>query len=582
VSSAESNPDTIDDAMEQIRTFQSNGPLLEQIQDHLTQQNTSSFVPFVGAGLTIPCGMPGWKQFLLTLSDECGERSRVESLLAVSRFEEAADVIEDGLSPAVFHNRVTTTFGRVPSSRSVLSGAILALPSIASGAVVTTNFDGILERIFSEAELPFDNVVWGAQVDIIREAINDNRRFLLEVHGDAQDRTHRVLTQREYEQHFAEDGPNSLRAQLRRLFEGRRVLFIGCSLAQDRTMSVLAEAAQRVPLEHFAIVERPLTDVEFFNRQQFLGNLGIIAIWYPPGRHDLILPLLQWMGRLRPPPISPPLVPKRRAPFISGFVVALLGIAGLLGWYLHSARNDVISEWQDKTFASQSDAVRESRAPSSIPASLLLTPSRTKPSSSAPVCPASDVTVLDKRLETAIREHGHWKPVDKCDGILTVALGNSGFKYDTNTRHPEPYTVTPGADAYTHRIGAGVFALISGGLVTQGAFAEKRWPWLAGAFAAFGITSYEIAQVIDDMAVADAAKRISANDIALWARSAEYFRVVCRPGTALRVTIKMQMHRNLFDQSLVRKQCEEPDWRTFPSQSFLTAYDQDQSIQSIR
>jgi hypothetical protein len=95
-----------------------------------------------------------------------------------------------------------------------LKGAVLALADLAGGAVVTTNFDRILERVFADAGSPFKHVVWGSQVDSIQRAVAENQPFLLKIHGDAEERSGRVLTKSEYEKRYASGDPAGLRAQL--------------------------------------------------------------------------------------------------------------------------------------------------------------------------------------------------------------------------------------------------------------------------------------------------------------------------------------------------------------------------------
>ncbi len=293
---------SIDEALEQIRAAApSNGDYLDDLQERLTAPQPIPLVPFIGAGLSMPMGFPSWPAFLQTLAAECGRSAEVATLLGESKYEEAAEAVESGLSSAIFHKRVTHTFGERKSNACELCGSVLALPAFASGPVITTNFDRILERVFAEAGRPFEHIAWGSQVDSIRSAMNGNRPFLLKIHGDAEDRTARVLTQSEYDSAYASTGPNSLRAQLARLFQSRTLLFIGCSLGPDRTTEVLLELAQQASvLEHFAIVEKPASDDEFFRKQSSLGERGILPIWYPHGRHHLIEPLLRWIAALQP------------------------------------------------------------------------------------------------------------------------------------------------------------------------------------------------------------------------------------------------------------------------------------------
>jgi tetratricopeptide (TPR) repeat protein len=293
---------SIDDALRQLGdAWPSNADQLDDLKQRLTAAQPIPLVPFVGAGLSMPMGFPSWVGFLKDLAAECGKSDDVLAELAEGEYEEAAETVEQGLGPAIFNKRVAHTFGKRRSQECELQGAVLALPKLAAGPVVTTNFDRILERVFAEFGSPFEHVVWGSQVDSMRQAISENKPFLLKIHGDAEERSGRVLTKSEYDKHYAPGDPDGLPAQLGRVFQGRTLLFVGCSLGNDRTMDVLFDVLRQASgLEHFAIIGKPASDDEFFANQRRLGERGILPIWYPKGRHDLIEPLLRWIATLQP------------------------------------------------------------------------------------------------------------------------------------------------------------------------------------------------------------------------------------------------------------------------------------------
>jgi tetratricopeptide (TPR) repeat protein len=291
-----------DEALTKIRqTWSSNPDYLDDLKERLTGAHPIPLVPFIGAGLSMPMGFPSWKDFLTGLAAECGTSDEVATLLAAGQYEEAAETVELALTPAIFHKRVTHTFGKRKSQACELRGAVLALPGLAGGPVVTTNFDYILERVFAEAGSPFEHVVWGSMVDLMRRAMVENEPFLLKIHGDAEDRSDRVLTKSEFEKRYAPGDPDGLRAQLGRLLQVRTLLFVGCSLGPDRTMDVLCDVLHQASgMRHFAIVEKPAANNEFFAKQRSLGERGILPIWYPAGQHELIEPLLRWIASLQP------------------------------------------------------------------------------------------------------------------------------------------------------------------------------------------------------------------------------------------------------------------------------------------
>ena len=278
-----------------------NADLLADLERRLTAPHPIPLVPFVGAGLSKSMGFPSWPAFLTTLAKECGTSTQVADLLQRNAYEEAAELVEQAFGPTLFHNRVRHTFGKAKSDACVLKGAVLALPELAAGPVVTTNFDRVIERVFEEAGAAFEHVAWGSQVDHMRQALQENAPFLLKLHGDSEERTGRVLTRSEYDRHYGPTDPAGLRAQLARAFQGRTFLFIGCSLAADRTMTVLADVLEQASgLEHFALVERPDDDAVFFARQRWLSEHAILPIWYPNGAYELGEPFLRWLAGLQP------------------------------------------------------------------------------------------------------------------------------------------------------------------------------------------------------------------------------------------------------------------------------------------
>jgi hypothetical protein len=142
----------IDDALQIIREcWPSNAGYLDDLKERLAAAHPIPLLPFVGAGLSMPMGFPSWHGFLTTLANECGKTVEIAALLGEGKYEEAAETVEQGLGPAIFNKRVAHTFGERKSKDCTLQGPVLALPDLADGAVVTTNFDRILERVFTEA-----------------------------------------------------------------------------------------------------------------------------------------------------------------------------------------------------------------------------------------------------------------------------------------------------------------------------------------------------------------------------------------------------------------------------------------------
>ena len=256
---------------------------------------------FVGAGMSVPFQFKAWRDFLLEQAPDPATRAKLEENLGDGLYEEAAEELFLVLGENAFQARVDNAFGPHQLAGKPLMGAVTHLPRLTNGPVLTTNFDGVLEAVYTGANAPFEEVILGMKLDKIRDAFHRKRRVLLKLHGDAADRTDRVFTRGDYQRNYG-DLQDGQRHPLRRVLEfamHNPLLFLGCSLKQDRTMHVLEALARDKGafLQHFAVLERPTTDDELVQRQRYFTELGVWPIWYPPTRHDLIEPLLAYLVR---------------------------------------------------------------------------------------------------------------------------------------------------------------------------------------------------------------------------------------------------------------------------------------------
>jgi hypothetical protein len=261
-------------------------------------------LPFIGAGLSMPFGFPGWGSFLLTLAQRAGIEANVRQRLDAGQYEEAAGDVLDMLGAAQFQAAIFGSFGdhRLVNKDHAFEGAVAYVPYLAAGPVITTNFDHVLERAFERCETPFEMAVWGARASQATKALQQNRRFLLKIHGDVDDATDRVITHLDYEKQYGNvdaselDTSKPLPSLLLQMLVARPLLFIGCSLIQDRMVSVLENVLRPFPhIMHFAIVERPAVPEMAQKRARFLFDHHVLPIWYPAGQHELSGSLLAYL-----------------------------------------------------------------------------------------------------------------------------------------------------------------------------------------------------------------------------------------------------------------------------------------------
>lgn len=259
---------------------------------HLVEQLRSPLgvIPFVGAGFSAPFEFPQWGELLHDLSEHLGREDREKARAAVDREEYtgAATIVGQALGEFDFQSAIAANFPDEDLARVDLAEASIAfVPLLTSGLVITTNFDGALEYVFDRAGRR-PSMVYGANPNEIVPAIQQNRLTLWKVHGDRKDPRTRVLSTEDYETHY-----RHLYELLALAFANRPALFLGCSLKQDKTVTILRGLQERWQgVKHFAVLECPADEETFDARSAELRKLGIRPIWYPNRAHGKIRPLL--------------------------------------------------------------------------------------------------------------------------------------------------------------------------------------------------------------------------------------------------------------------------------------------------
>lgn len=261
----------------------------------------NTVVPFVGAGFSISFGYPGWSDFLLTEARKARKLGIVRTLIGGGRFEEAAECLANG-NPAEFHRILCNTFafGRPLDSREA---AVFCLPRLSRGPVITTNFDTVLERVYDQAaRLPFRHIVYASAGAGVGKVFELREHSLIKLHGDATNPHTRILTQSEYSHHYGDTSaskPEPLVVGLQMLMLRGILLFLGCSLLNDRHLSVLRSTVARTAIRHYAVLAEPTErkskayNQALAKRVAALDEANIDPIWYPHGRHECIRALLE-------------------------------------------------------------------------------------------------------------------------------------------------------------------------------------------------------------------------------------------------------------------------------------------------
>ena len=251
-------------------------------------------VPFVGAGLSKPVDMPLWDDAMRRLHDRIHNPNdpAIAALIDQGRFLDAAQALADH-SPILTNNFIRTTY-RVQK----VVGPVLLLPRLASGCVVTTNFDDAIEEVYRREGLAFDGYMHGTQQHNFFSRLVRGQRCLLKLHGDADDPQTYILTKTQYLEAYAEpqNFQRPLPKALRQIFISNSLLFLGCRLEQDWTLDLFKKVKQQSEYEipnHYALLPLPDGQQAKLHKEAALLELNIQPIWYPAGQHEFVERLLR-------------------------------------------------------------------------------------------------------------------------------------------------------------------------------------------------------------------------------------------------------------------------------------------------
>ena len=300
--------------------YEDNRAFLDEILELVRRQR---LVPFVGAGFS-QFHYRGWGSLLRGMAGRYPDcREELEGLLEKGEYEDAASLLQEEMGARgrgrrdVFLRAIDGEFGEgtVEDAFAEMSSERRGIPRVFRGPILTTNYDLLIERAYSEAgeviEVAYPHVVYHRSR--VEELLRSTRPSLFKLHGDVRDPDKIVITREDYDEAYgADDGGSELTRFMGSVFEGRgAVLFLGCSLGSDRTMDVLDRSAP--DHVYYALVGLPegtenpgdpfspnlvvdgKREPGYRDMSRRLAGMNVRPIWYPHGQHDALDALLGWL-----------------------------------------------------------------------------------------------------------------------------------------------------------------------------------------------------------------------------------------------------------------------------------------------
>lgn len=281
----------IEDTFGDDHWFERNELRFDQLISCLLER---SVVPFIGAGVSVAGGFPTWKDHLRQQGKTAGIPSTtIETYLANGEYEAVIETIETTRGADVFAQEIRDAFSKTGS----LEDITLRISELFSDTLITTNYDRLLEQCF---DIGPDEEVQVINSTGAMEKPDPDKITIIKLHGDILVPQRCILGKRQYDEAYGEadvDLTKPIPKLLSYYYRTSSLLFIGCSLNNDRTIQVFKAVKAAIGdgdrPEHFSIEQAPDTEADLVARNAELLKLGIIPIWYPKGEYDKVEAILR-------------------------------------------------------------------------------------------------------------------------------------------------------------------------------------------------------------------------------------------------------------------------------------------------
>jgi hypothetical protein len=276
-------------------------PAVHQLRRQLARGRV---VPFVGAGLSMALGFPGWTGFVDVLrrrteaADAPIRRANVQGgaphdpLLAV-------DYLRALLGDEAYHRAIAETFALDGARLAALGNSEVhrALGGLGCILWLTTNYDLALEHALKPAGGRVDSFGWSDEDEVNRFILGRSERrkrpAVVHLHGTVTAPNGIVLTETDYQRRYWWEAGDRFR--LAALLSTRSALLLGTSLTDEDFKSVLREVRARLRQrwgQHFWVRGLPIALGDWAERAEdrrretvfWREKFGVEVIHYPaPG-----------------------------------------------------------------------------------------------------------------------------------------------------------------------------------------------------------------------------------------------------------------------------------------------------------
>jgi hypothetical protein len=251
-------------------------------------------VLFVGAGISMACGMPSWGTLMRELVAKTPNladktRKELDELLEAGRFMDVAEYCRAEMGKSSLGTFIAERFRNSSSTTSENHTIISRLPFV---AIVTTNYDRLIEESYIKVNGHLPKTV--THRDLRGTILFDKKFFILKAHGDVDRPDQIVLASSDYRQIIHENP--AFNAVMAALLLSNAVLFVGYSLSDPNFRLLLEQQLsifQDVVPPRYAL----MPGAGKAESHVLKKNTGIEVLSYPDGAHDKVAEFFRELDR---------------------------------------------------------------------------------------------------------------------------------------------------------------------------------------------------------------------------------------------------------------------------------------------
>ena len=219
------------------------------------------------------------------------ERKSIQKIIKAGDYFNASDLLCEKYGEILFYNELRDAFSedKIDDNELKKSAAYL-VPKLCHGDCITTNFDRVLEHACRLNNIVPDRAIPTNTNQLSNYLRNDNKKSALvfKIHGDIlSSKDDIIVTGKSYDEHYGVNTP--LRKELTRWIDSRKLLFLGASLKQDRTVEIIKERMEE-GVFNYAIYGCKQFDIPML--KQHFESLNTIAIFYDSSDHENLKTIL--------------------------------------------------------------------------------------------------------------------------------------------------------------------------------------------------------------------------------------------------------------------------------------------------